>query len=362
MSGTDGKAEPRGIVLVAVVIVIAVLSAVAVDFMYSTRVSYEISANGARDVRARHMAKSGIRVLQSVMNSATLEDIPPGGGSLYRVESRNGEEGWELSIPSIAVGEGTLSVRIRDERSKVNLNALVDQKSNRVDFQVRTQLLELFRLLGVAEEKSELFVASLVNWLDREMRNLENDQDPDGASAAHYAGLEEPYYIKDGTLDSLEEIRMIEGMDEEFFLAVGDYLTVYPGDKKVSFSTASKLVMMATLKASRVSVRERRNMPKEIRDGVLERMAEAVIERRQKDRVVSLEDAKGILAQEDSGSNVGPGLSGMFLKTGESDFFSATSVGVVGESRPVTRRVEAVVGKGGEEGGSPAAVISWKER
>lgn len=362
MSGTDENAGPRGIVLVTVVIVIAVLSAVVVDFMYSTRVSYEISANGARDVQARHMAKSGIRVLQSVMNSAALEDISPGLGSRYRVESRNGEEGWELSIPSIAVGDGTVSVRIRDERSKINLNALVDQKSNRVDFQVRTQLLELFRLLGIAEEKSELFVASLVNWLDRKMRNLENDQDPDGASASHYAGLKEPYYIKDGTLDSLEEIRMIEGMDEDFFLQAEDYLTVYPGDKKVSFSTASKFVMMATLKASRVSVRERRNRPKEIRDGVFERMAEAVIDRRQKDRVVSLEEAKKILAEVDSGSNIGSGLSGMFLKSGESDFFSATSVGIVGEASPVARRVEAVVGRGGERGGSPAAVISWKER
>ena len=363
MNGKDsrgGRGGQGGIVLVTVVITIAVLSAVVVDFMYSTRVSYEIAVNGARDVRARHMAKSGVRVMRGVMRSAALESIPPGGGALYRIEVRNGEEGWELSIPSIAVGDGAMSLAVRDERSGVNLNALVDQKSNRVDFQVRTQLLELFRLLGIAEGKSELFVSSLVNWLDREMDNLDNDQDSGGARASHYAGLENPYRIKDGTLDSVEEIRMIHGMDEEFFLRVRDYLTVYPGDKKVNFSTASKHVVMATLKASRVSVRERRKSPGEIKDSVVERMAEAVIKGREKDRVVSLEKAREMLGKADSGSNVGSGLSGMVLKTGESDFFSAVSVGVVGEASPVSRRVEAVLGR--EKDGSPVAVVSWKER
>lgn len=360
MEHEEPKAGQRGVVLVMVVIAIAVLSAVVVDFMYSTRVSYEIAANGARDVRARHMAKSGVAVVRSVMRSAALENISESAGGVYRIESRNGEEGWELSIPSISVGDGAMSVAIRDERGKVNLNALVDQKSNRVDFQVRTQILELFRLLGVEEGKSELFVSSLVNWLDREMNNLENDQDSEGARTGHYSRLESPYDIKDGTLDTIEEIRMIHGMDEDFFLRVRDYLTVHPGDKKVSFSTASRQVMMATLKASRVSVRERKNNPGEIKDGVVERMADAVVERRKKDRIVSLEEARKIVGEEDSGSNLSSGLAGTVLETGESDFFSVRSVGVVGEANPVARRVEAVLGR--EKEGSSVAVVSWKER
>ena len=360
MERAEPKAGQGGVVLVMVVIAIAVLSAVVVDFMYSTRVSYEIAANGARDVRARHMAKSGVAVVRSVMRSAVLENISESVGAVYRIESRNGEEGWELSIPSIAVGDGAISVAIRDERSRVNLNALVDQKSNRVDFQVRTQLLELFRFLGVEEGKSELFVSSLVNWLDREMSNLENDQDSEGTRAGHYSRLEAPYDIKDGTLDTLEEIRMIHGMDEDFFLRVRDYLTVHPGDKKVSFSTASRQVIMATLKASRVSVRERKNSPGEIKDGVVGRMADAVVERRKKDRVVSLEEARKIVGEEDSGSNLSSGLAGTVLETGESDIFSVRSVGVVGEANPVARRVEAVLGR--EKDGSSVAVVSWKER
>ena len=59
-------------------------------------------------------------------------------------------------------------------------------------------------------------MASLVNWLDGAAAGGVNDQDTSGAGADYYSGLENPYYMKNGPLDSVEEIRMIQGMDEEF--------------------------------------------------------------------------------------------------------------------------------------------------
>ena len=150
MAGTDVKKTERGIVLIIVVIMIAILSTIVIDFMYSTRVAYEISVNGSNELQARHIAKSGVRVIRSLLRDISPEDLPvlPGfmGQSLV---SQNGNDGWSLSISSFPVGEGNIGLRVTDERSKVNLNALVDQKSSRVDFQVRTQLDELFRFLGV---------------------------------------------------------------------------------------------------------------------------------------------------------------------------------------------------------------------
>ena len=360
MSGTLAKRGRRGIVLVTVVIAIAVLSTVVVDFIYSARVDYEISASRSRDVQARHVARSGIAILTDVMDRVALEDIRGDRGSgPSRVSVENSEDGWKLVLPPVEVGEGSISVSVRDERSKVNLNALVDQKSNRVDFQVRTQLGELFRFLGVEREKSELFISSLVNWLDREVENGENDQDPDGAGGAYYSALENPYRVKDGLLDSVGEIRMIHGMDEDFFFKVRDHVTVYPGDKRVNLSTASKRVIMATLKAARVSVRERRNGPGELRDEVVERMADAVIERRAKKMTVTVKEANKILRDADSGSNMASGLPGVVVENGRSDVFSARSTGVVDAAPPVTRFVEAVVSK---DEGSSASVVSWRER
>ena len=52
MRRTDSKTAQRGIVLVIVVITIAILSTIVIDFIYSTRVSYEISMNSSNDVQA----------------------------------------------------------------------------------------------------------------------------------------------------------------------------------------------------------------------------------------------------------------------------------------------------------------------
>ena len=363
MRRADSKTTQKGIVLVIIVITIAILSTIVIDFIYSTRVSYEISANSSKDVQARHIAKSGVRVVRGVLRKKTPEDLPLLRGMIGQaISSENGADGWKLSITSFPIGEGNISLQVVDERSKVNLNALVDQRSGRVDFHVRTQLNELFRFLGVETDKADLFVASLVNWLDGAEPGSGNDQEPDGAGGNYYAGLENPYYIKDGPLDSVEEIRMIEGMDKDFFFKVKDYLTVYPKDKKVNFSTASKAVIMATIKAAGVSVNERQNDPREMKDSVVGRMADEIIIRRSTKRVISASETTKILKEVDSGLKISSGISGVVLKGGESDVYTAVSTGIVGEQIPVTRQIQAVIRKNLKKKNSYPTVASWRER
>ncbi len=363
MRRADSKTTQGGIVLVVVVITIAILSTIVIDFMYSTRVSYEISTNSSRGVKARYIAKSGVRVVRGVLRKKVPEELPIPKGMLGQaITSENGPGGWELSITSFPIAEGNISLQVVDERSKVNLNALVDQRSSRVDFQVQTQLNELFRFLGVEGEKADLFVASLVNWLDGAVPGGENDQDPDGAGGDYYAGLENPYYIKDGPLDSVEEIRMIQGMDRDFFFKVKDYLTVYPKDKQVNFSTASKTVIMATIKAAGVSVNERQNDPREMKDSVVGRMADEIVMRRKTKRVISASETKKILKKVDSGLKISSGLSGVVLKGGKSDVYTAVSTGVVGDRLLITRQIQAVIRKDLKKRNSYPTVASWRER
>lgn len=363
MCRADPKTAQKGIVLVIVVITIAILSTIVIDFIYSTRVSYEISMNSSSDVQARHIAKSGVRVVRGMLKKITPEDLPLLQGIFGQaISSENGSGGWKLSIVSFPIGEGSISLQVVDERSKVNLNALVDQRSGRVDFQVRTQLNELFRFLGVETEKADLFVASLVNWLDGATPDSGNDQEPDGAGWNYYAKLQNPYYIKDGPLDSVEEIRMIEGMDKDFFFKVKDYLTVYPKDKKVNFSTASKTVIMATIKAAGVSVNERQNDPREMKDSVVGRMADEIIIRRGTKRVISASETNKILKGEDSSLKISSGISGVVLKGGKSDVYTAVSTGIAGEQIPVTRQIRAVIRKNLKKENSYPTVASWRER
>ena len=69
---------------------------------------------------------------------------------------------------------------------------------------------------------------------------------------------------------------MIDGMDEEFFNKVKDYVTVYPRDKKINFSTAPKVVIMAAVKASNVPAIEGQGNSdtEEISDDIAEQIAD----------------------------------------------------------------------------------------
>ena len=365
MKQVKKKENERGIVLIIVLIVIAILTIVVADFTFSTHVDLEISNNTLNDIKAQYIAKSGISVVSSVMKSNNLEDLGDissvaGDGE---VEVGSGEESlWSLNVPAFAVGDGVVTMTVEDERSKINLNSLINQTTNKVDFQVLAALTELFRYLEVDAGKSELFTASLINWLDRSIKGAQNDQDPRGAQGNFYNTLENPYTIKDGPMDSLEEIRMIEGMDEDFYNKIVNYVTVYPVNKQVNFSTASKPVMIAILKAAQVSAIQGENRSDtELKDDVAEAIADEIIEKRQDDKLISRIEVRDISRDIDSNLRISAGLSGLLLNQGTSETFSIKASGVVGEVNPTIKDIEAVVRKGSGRN-AKTEILSWKER
>jgi general secretion pathway protein K len=355
----------EGVVLIIVLIIIAILTTLAVDLIYFTHIDTEISANTRDEIKSRYIAKSGVYVIAGTMKNKPLEEI-----TIF-ASTRGGESGdskgyWTIQIPFLPFQDGSLSMKVIDERSKINLNALVSQTTNNVDRQVLAELNELFRMLGVDENKSSLFISSLTNWLDRPISGKRNDQDTGGANADYYAGLENPYQIKDGPLDSVEEIRLINGMDEGFFNLIKDYVTVYPADKKINFSTAPKIVIKAAVKASAVSAgtgqRQESGSPEDVKDDTAELIAEAVIEARNDDPIVDIRKVREIVKIIDPNLKINPGLSGVVLGTGKSDVFSLTSVGSIGGEVSTSRVVNAVVRKSGFRSSQGVNIVSWKER
>lgn len=353
----------RGIVLVLVLIIIAMLTIVVADFTFSTYVDFEISANTRNDLKARYIAKSGVNVVTGALKNNALEDLVDVGSSFAGIQIDK-TEFWSLKVPTFPVGDGSVSITVGDERSKINLNSLVNQQSNKIDFQVLTALTELFKFLEVDSSKSELFIASLINWLDRELTGSQNDQDPRGANGSFYQGLDNPYIIKDGTMDSIEEIRMIEGMDEEFYNKVRDYVTVYPRNKQVNFSTAPKPVIIATLKAAQVSAIQGQNRSKvELKDDVAATIADEIIQTRQDDNIITRREVRDTVRQVDSTLRLTSGLSGLVLNRGTSEVFLVKSVGLVGGDSPTVKEIEAVVRKSVSRN-QPRTVdiVFWKEK
>lgn len=81
---------------------------------------------------------------------------------------------------------------------------------------------------------------------------------------------------------------MIDGMDEEFYNKIKDYVTVHPRDKKINFSTASRVVLIAAIKGSAVpAVAGQGGADQEIDDDVAEQLANEIIEARKEEPVIT---------------------------------------------------------------------------
>ncbi len=352
----------KGIVLVIVIIIVAILTILVADLVYFTQIDREISTNTVDELKARYIAKSGVHVAAGTLKAQPLEDLSAIASTLAS-SSDNASGFWAINVPFFPVGDGSVSVTVLDERAKVNLNALVSYDTNRVDQQVLTELKELFKFLDVDETKSERFIASLTNWLDRPLEGAQNDQDSNGANSGFYSGLSNPYNIKDGSLDSVQEIRLIDGMDDEFFDKIKDYVTVYPRDKKINFSTAPKVVIMAAVKASTVPAIEGQGNPDamDVTDDMAEQIADEIIAAREDEPVINQKKARDIASEVESTSEISAGLVGVVVSSGHSDIFSVKAIGSLGEVNPTKRIVEAVLYKTAENRQHKVDIISWKE-
>lgn len=352
--------------LIIVLIVVAILTTLVVDLIYFTQINTEISANSRDAMKSQYIAKSGVYIIAGTIRNESPESLTSIAG-LLGDQSGNSQGYWDITIPSLPVGDGVASVVVVDERSKVNLNAIVNQITNQVDQQVLKEITELFRKVGVDNGKSSRFISSLINWLDHPISGQQNnDQDPNGANAEFYAKLQNPYQIKDGPLDSVEEIRMISGMDDDFFNKIKDYVTVYPTDKKINFSTAPKVVMMAALEGASVSAFPRQGSAsqEDLRDDTAESIANAVIDARKDNSVIDQRRVREIVQKEnvDPSIPISAGLSGVVLTTGKSDVFSITSTGSLGRGNSIARVIRAVVRKSTSQNSQGVNIISWKEQ
>lgn len=358
----NNKNSQSGVVLLVVLMCIAILTTLVVDLVYFTHVDAQITANYKEDIQTSYIAKSGVNVVAGILKNRSLEDMER-VVSLYTGDDLNSKGLWSINVPNFPVGQGVVTIKVVDERSKINLNALVNQNSNRVDLQVKEELIELFEQLGIENSKYERFIGSLINWIDRDVEGSQNDQETTGADDSFYLSQENSYAIKDGHIDSIQEIRLIDGMDTEFFNEVRDFLTVFPADKKINFSTAPKVVLLAALRGATVSAIEGQGSFTniELNDDIAENIVDEIISERDNEPIITRNEVISIIRQVDPTLRINSGIAGVVLRSGNSDVFYVNATGILGQDNPTKKIVDAVIRKQNTGNNKGVKIITWKE-
>lgn len=278
----------RGAALLVVMVSVAVLTALAADLAYESRVSLRIAANARDELRAAQLARGGVALSRLVLSfQQTLDERVPALGQMPRLQVwRMVPVGSELATglfgeappgeaAAAARPEGTFEARIEDEGLKVNaqldglmvggqlgppvqaINQLVcdpawdpiftreDARGQRIS---REDLLVHLRDWVDEDAESSGLVASFGATSCATIPAAVPFEKAFGDENQPYDRGEDRYRAKNARLDSLDELYLVAGVGDAFMAAFGDALTVYlPRDAKQNVNELSRrgLVQLA---------------------------------------------------------------------------------------------------------------------
>jgi hypothetical protein len=88
--------------------------------------------------------------------------------------------------------------------------------------------------------RPEELVADIMDWVSEGDTRLYG-----GSKDAFYASLNPPYKAKKGRLFTIDELRLVKGMDGRIFEKIKPYITVYSYDSKLNINAASETLYKA---------------------------------------------------------------------------------------------------------------------
>ena len=220
------KSEP-GVALLAVLLGIALMTLVVVDFAMTSGLGFVSAANQANELRASYLARSAVSIGLALLAQDARADLQ----STTPIDTLS--DVWAVPFPPMQLEGGTVSLSIVDEGRKINLNAMVQNGAPKLPAIQKVQ--RLFTILDVSPD----LVQGIVDWI--------TPNDGTGLSGGigdYYAGLKPPYQPRYGAMPTIGDLAMVKGFNEAIFNRVSPFLTVM-AETAVNANTASPQVLAA---------------------------------------------------------------------------------------------------------------------
>lgn len=217
----------KGMVLVLTLMILALVTAVVVEFAYGVYTTTSELYNWRDSQRLSFVAKSGTSLAVNMISN------PLAGNDLYKYLGR------QIPLENVSEGfSGRLIVEAEDENSKFNLNSINKVWSSDGTRRAYDSFRRLLGNLGLDEN-----IADKVSyWIDPSKEpGLANSED----------------VTKSGYMESVSELLLIKGIDRQIYEKLLPYVTVYgyggTDDSRVNMNTASIPVIMSLADVSKES-------------------------------------------------------------------------------------------------------------
>ena len=268
--------QERGAALLLVLLVVAVVTVLATELAYDTRISLQIAANARDELRASYQARGAVALSRLVLHFQQRLDQAGGVASQLLSGAAAAAGGpaaaaaglpqgtfsfrlWDaIPVDSVAMGlllgtgdakarlasDASFQATIEDEERKVNVSQLAGLSTvsgaqlQRFLLAVRDPRFDVLfdREDEVGNRLSRRDVAvALRDWVDEDsttsvigLKPASPFENGFGDENQYYDRGEDRYRAKNARFDSLDEIYLVAGVGDAFMAAFGDHLTVYP--------------------------------------------------------------------------------------------------------------------------------------
>ncbi|RMG72571.1 MAG: hypothetical protein D6710_04600 [Nitrospirae bacterium] len=220
------KKNDRGYALIMTIWIMVFLIITALNFTLSNRFSIAMVRNFKEQSEGYYIAMAGYHTVLNYLKS----DKDPAVDFIDEKGRFHIDTETEPLPEVIRVSGGEFRVKIIDEEGKININYVNE-----------LILREVFKNLGMEADRIDEMVDSLKDWIDfDDLHRLK------GAEDDYYE--EYGYTAKNGRIDVIGELALINGFGEDFLKRADDGNTVLPafttfGTGNININTASAQVL-----------------------------------------------------------------------------------------------------------------------
>lgn len=230
---TQRPSSQSGAILVMVLLIVAVVSTLAINFAGAFQLSVARSENRWHGAQA----KAYLLGAEDLAISVLREDRAEG-------EVDNLSETWAQETEPFPVEGGWLSGRVVDAQGLFNLNSLVGNagsagnpgSAQRFTEEQRRfiRLLQTFETLPLAQGDAVAIVEAIIDWLDSDDRPTGFG----GAESNYYSSLDSVYYAANQNFFSINELRLVRYITPELYALLEPWVVVLPEKVSININTA----------------------------------------------------------------------------------------------------------------------------
>lgn len=277
----------HGIAVLMVIACLAILAPFTATFNYQSRVDWQSSLNVRDEVTARQIQRGSMQLtlllievqrmvfnqkqFRQMVGSMDITQVAPYLMSVFGTEE--GAEGLgslvgldTSALSDLAISGGSFEYRVSAESGKININCLAvqgdltkadttDNPAGRVTESLEALMLPALYDPYFEEKKSDGqfytrsdILRAMADYIDDDTNVFDLVRLRSSSSRPEnyrYAQLVDPYRERNARLDSVDELHLVEGVDDDWMAAFGHELTVYGGCKvNLNFASPEQIALV----------------------------------------------------------------------------------------------------------------------